>query len=70
MGASARHGLQLGLRPSQAGKAPGFLTGDESPQSFMDHCRLLLEPREALGLFEEGVIQIQCGSHVHIYMPI
>jgi len=60
----------LGLRPTQTGKAPGFLTGDESPKSFVDNCRLLLEPGKALGLLEEGVIQIQCGSHVHVDMPI
>lgn len=58
-----------GVAPPQRRQAASALTRDEGFQPGSHHGRLAGDPTEALRLFDESVIQNQCGSHMHHSMP-
>jgi hypothetical protein len=62
--------LGCGIAPPERRQAASALTRDEGFQPGAHHGRLAVDPAEALSLFDKPVIQNQCGSHMHISMPI
>jgi len=61
--------LQGSFGPPEIGQPPRALSRNESLKPGVKDCRLLVYPAQSLGLPEKGVVDVECGPHMHNYVP-